>query len=121
MKQILAQKTYRTWDAEDAPMCSFSERDEVYQEVIWKYDLPEGYAFTKKPTQTCMPIINQDNPDEVIGYAAKCKIVLFTEVFNTVAEAEQSPMFHTGTYQVVPEERVNEIIAQNEEMEGWGD
>lgn len=129
MNNIIATWVVKFSDAEDAPMCSFSERDEVIDESHWEYVIPDGYKFFKKPNPNSDSIPITGN-GEVIGYAVKrYSYILCDMVFEPnkkgFEEMSRCDFFHPSDWmESFSKEEQDKIIKDNLELleeGGWGD
>lgn len=116
-------------EGESLPMCSVSERDDLFwEEGKWVYELPDNYRMFKNPSQTwkSIPVIGvKDGTETLLGYACEVRFVLMGVIFETWEDCLNSPMFHPLHYEICrveDAERVSkrQIEAINED-EWFGD
>ena len=127
MKQIIATWKQDLRLGEELPMCSRSERDELFDMGSWQYELPEGYHLLKSaPKEADEEVFEVIGNGNAIGYAAKpVAYVLFGEIFATWDEVYNHPYFHPNDWQAAySQSQAKRLKAQQIEMleeGGYGD
>lgn len=127
MTQITATWIQDLILGEELPMCSRSERDEIFDVGSWQYELPEGYQFLREaPKEADEEVFEIVGNGKVIGYAAKpVAYVMVGEIFASWDEINNHQDFHPNDWQAAYSQSQAKILKAQQiellEEGGYGD
>ena len=110
---ILAKKVTTYTNADDCPMCSASEKDEVFENISYDYIIPDGYVPSVESFYPimCYPIICDG---EIIAHyeLGEYVFVAWGQTFNT--EEEIPDIDNSMCVKVIKNSRQHEFNLQNQ-------
>jgi len=129
MEKIKAIWKTGTWvEGDSLPICSASERDEMFLVgEKWEYELPKGYSLFKTPAKLgdCLEVVGiKDGTEVLVGYACPVVYVLMATVFQSYEDCYNSEFFHPSDYIECRIEYAAKAVKLQEEMlenECYGD